>query len=1198
MSFHVRIQVRRLVGVTMTVAAFASMATATPTTITWNDAGPIFSTGGNWTGGLVPGLGDIAEFSIAAPTNNQPTINAPASLAGLVFGSGAGAFTLSGAGPLTIGDSGITNCSTTTLQTIAVPLVLAASDIQWIKNDGKLTISGAITNDSGSGLKLAGPGSDGLVSGSISGSKDVIKYDGGTWTLSGASTFTGKLRVEAGVLNLTGTNTAPRVEVSGGATLNLAAANTLAGAAEVYVYGLGTVNVKQSQTVATLESGSSGSQASVAIDSGATLTINAPDDNVETFEGVISGAGSVAKTGLGRQIFGGANTYAGTTTITGGTLTVTNCGGSGTGTGAVTVSGGAALQIGDGVKNDAGAISGNIVDNGAVTFNRPGSGGYTYAGVISGGGVVEFDTGTVTLTGANTYNGGTTVNTGAVLVLGNTSGATLATGADVTLNGTGELHVDENQTTRAVKGDSTSKVVIAASRALTINLPDASDPTHTAATYDGTISGDGSLVIGGPGTFTLTNTSNDYYGGTVLNSGTLVVSSDAALGYTGGQVSSGTLRGGRGFGGVRALSVGEGGKQALGGMPTGGLTFNGGTLRAAAGLDNGRAVLLNAGGGTIDTNGFNSTFDGQFTGAGGLTVKSQAGNGVLTLTNSGNQWGGTTTVESGTLKIGADGALGSLGTGTVTVTAGARLDVSANQSVNSLSGAGTIEVAATKVLTIKTPVLFGAVVSGSGGVTFANNNNSNGLSTITSDQGYTGTTTVSTGKLQFGNGGAAGSVAGNIDSGSGTLVIYSHGGANVTESHSISGGGGLVKNDSGTLTMTGSHSYSGSTQITGGTLKVSGHADVLPTGTRLDMAAGTTLDVAASQTVAGFIGSQATSSIIVEASRILDVHLGTNYTFNGVMSGDGSLHVSSDGQSAWVLTLKNDNTYAGGTEIGASSVLQLSGDGTTGNKGMVAGNVVNNGFLSFARTDSVVFSGVISGGGVVKQVGSGNLSFSAANTYTGATQVYAGRLLAMNGSGSATGTGSIAVYTGGLFGGSGTVTGPLAVNSGGTVAPGADLGTPATLHAGSTTFWGGGVFAFQIKDATGSAGSDYSLLSSSGALTINATSGNPFTISVYSVNGTTQGTTANFDSTHGYSWTFVSAANGITGFDAAAFQVSTTNFQNAFTGSFGVSQAGNSLLLSYTPAAVPEPATWALLGLGLGGVWWWRRRGGAAGRGR
>jgi autotransporter-associated beta strand protein len=166
---------------------------------------------------------------------------------------------------------------------------------------------------------------------------------------------------------------------------------------------------------------------------GATLEFSENINQTATFGQIIGGAGNVAKSGLGTAVLSVVNNYSGTTTVNGGTLQITNTQGAGH-TGGYVVNGGT-LLIGNG---GAGALTNNNAiatsAGGTVAFNR--NNGYTYSGVISGGGNVESRSGgTATiLSGANTYSGTTTVLASSGLQLGG-SGAS-AGGLIVNAGGT------------------------------------------------------------------------------------------------------------------------------------------------------------------------------------------------------------------------------------------------------------------------------------------------------------------------------------------------------------------------------------------------------------------------------------------------------------------------------------------------------------------------------------------------------------------------------------------------------------------------------------------------------------------------------------------------------------------------------------------------------------------------------------------
>ncbi|WP_220716069.1 autotransporter outer membrane beta-barrel domain-containing protein [Candidatus Rhabdochlamydia porcellionis] len=152
-----------------------------------------------------------------------------------------------------------------------------------------------------------------------------------------------------------------------------------------------------------------------------------------TYAGVISGMGAVIKQNAGKVTLAGINTYSGGTTINEGTLAL-----SGAGTlnsmGNVVINAGTFDISGITASSQTiGNLSGaGFINLGAKQLIAGASNSTTYAGVIQGtGGVTKQGSGIFTLTGANTYSGGTTINAGTLALSG--AGALNSTG-DVIIN--------------------------------------------------------------------------------------------------------------------------------------------------------------------------------------------------------------------------------------------------------------------------------------------------------------------------------------------------------------------------------------------------------------------------------------------------------------------------------------------------------------------------------------------------------------------------------------------------------------------------------------------------------------------------------------------------------------------------------------------------------------------------------------------
>ncbi|MGO4833425.1 autotransporter-associated beta strand repeat-containing protein, partial [Rhizobiaceae sp. 2RAB30] len=254
------------------------------------------------------------------------------------------------------------------------------------------------------------------------GAADIVTVDGtlGTVNASGMQFVTNGYRIQGDAINLVGAPSSV-IRVGDGTTAGAAVIATIAsnlmGGSQLVKSDLGTL----------ILTGNNGYSGGTAINGG-TLRV-AADANLGAASGGLDFAGGTLETtadmAMGRAVtLTGAGTLltaAGTTLTSSGTIT-----GSGAltkrGAGALILTGNAShsggttvaagiLQIGNGGGN--GSIAGNVVNNGAVVFNRTGS--IAYAGDMSGtGSLRKSGTGTLTMTGSNTYGGTTVVGAGSL----------------------------------------------------------------------------------------------------------------------------------------------------------------------------------------------------------------------------------------------------------------------------------------------------------------------------------------------------------------------------------------------------------------------------------------------------------------------------------------------------------------------------------------------------------------------------------------------------------------------------------------------------------------------------------------------------------------------------------------------------------------------------------------------------------------
>jgi autotransporter-associated beta strand protein len=331
------------------------------------------------------------------------------------------------------------------------------------------------------------------------------------------------------------------------------------------------------------------------IGTGSTLTISS----------AISGSGqSITKTGGGTVTLSGANTYSGGTTLNAGTLQIgSSSTGSVTngpvGTGTLTLNGGTlSSNVGDfiTVRSIANAITfggdvtfGTNTNFGALAFSGAGTltgdrtltfiADVTYSGNIgeSGGsfGITKNGSGTLKLSGFNTYSGGTTVNAGLLWLnsggaLGSASGSLTVNGGIVDLGGNSVTVGNLTGTGGTIWNNLNAQNTTAT---LTIGNGNTGGGNYQGLITNNNGATNGILALAKTGTGTITlSGANTYSGGTTVNGGTLLVNNTSGSGTGTGGV---TVNNGGTLGGTGTISgtvtVNSGG------------TIRGGTGAAAAG---------------------------------------------------------------------------------------------------------------------------------------------------------------------------------------------------------------------------------------------------------------------------------------------------------------------------------------------------------------------------------------------------------------------------------------------------------------------------------------------------------------------------------------------------------------------------------------------------------------------------------------
>ena len=682
-----------------------------------------------------------------------------------------------------------------------------------------------IAESVGSGLVVSGSGiASSIAPFTLSGSSVQFGAGGSIVTESpvGYASLTDTIALAvvttSGVLDVTLGGTAGGVRnlaisgvVSGSAGLSLSSTSSSAGL--LTLSGNNTYSGVTTVGSGTLQVGAGGTTGSIAGDivDNATLVFNRSD--ALTSAGSISGSGSVLKLGAGVLSLTGTNTLSGLTTVTAGTLSV-------------------------GAGGTTGSITGNIVDNSTLVFNR--SNALTYAGSISGSGaVVKQGSGVLTLTGSSSYSGLTTVAGGALNIqnsaaLGSSAaGAVVSTGAALELQGGLSVAAESlllsgsgvsgGGALRNISGTNTYSGAVTLAANSRIN----SDAGRLVLN-SGTIAGTGyALTVGGAGDTAISSSINTGAGGiTKDGSGRLTLTGSSS--YTGlTRVNAGVLNVQNSF--------------ALGGTTAGTLVDASATLELQGGISvTGEALVINGsgvnGGGALRSVSGTNTFAGPITLGNDSRINSDAGLLILTSSTIGSSSNGLGLTVGGAGDTAISSSINT-GAGGITKDGSGRLTLTGSSSYTGLTrvNAGVLNVQNSFALggtTAGTLVDASATLELQGGISVTGEAlviNGSGVNGGGALRSVSGTNTFA-GPITLGNDSRINSDAGLLILTSSTIGSSSNGlgltvggaGDTAIGSSILLGAGGLTKDGSGTLRVSGTSTYTGATVVSSGDLIVTG----------------------------------------------------------------------------------------------------------------------------------------------------------------------------------------------------------------------------------------------------------------------------------------------------------------------------------------------------------------------------------------
>jgi autotransporter-associated beta strand protein len=1152
-----------------------------------------WSNAGSWIDGVPNNTGAVANFA-TAPTASVTTsiaLGGPFTVGSIHYGSNSNignfSWTIVNSNGLTLnqddagsGNATITNSNTNTGANNALIVnsgtVTLADNLRAVNSSSSTADSGAIQF----GSVIAGTGAIVLRSEQAIDPNMSFTQARGAIRLTAANTYVGPTAVEKGLVVFTNTVAAASTVFGAGATNIITLGNAAAPADDAalgFQTGATATNVIMSQPIVVAAGSGSRTLAvlpnptaatytisysgTVALGAGSALSLHNPDTfdpftqvvtggtvGVGNMSGIISGNGSVKKTGGGLSFLNAANTYTGDTTIEGGVLVASATTlPSGAGRGNLIINSGAMFGLTGATGNvnglnGSGAIKGynnaatktlNVgLNNASGSFSGTILDGRIDTGSTSGTtlGITKTGTGTQVFSGSYAYTGLTNVNGGKLLVNGSHTGTSTSgytVNASGTLGGTGTVH----------RNITVAGGTLAPGASIgTFNT--VGDVTLNSGNFNWEFSGGGGLP---------SNNAN-VLGADILSvSGTLSINLPAVL--LGSDLGT--------------IPVNLGNKLTL-------AAYGGGTPSPFFAMPDDTVVSV---GGKSWLINYDDTTPGLNGGSGSAYVTLTATNPVSAVTA---KWTGTNGGSGSWSSVGTAAPNPGWNTGSFPNSPGSIaqfIDPVSFDNATTVQDAGAaVTIGALQYGNNNNMGDFAWTIINTSGIAFAQNETSPTHSSITNSNTNTGAGNaliVDTGTMGLLGGSlrvvnSSGSTANNgaIQIGS---AIVGGGAIALRSEHAIDPDMSLTQTK-GAIRLTAANTYTGTTAIEKGLVaftspsafgssaitlgNVAAPADSVAMGFQstvnndnmsrpIVVAAGSgarTIAIlpdvnAASYTVtySGAVTLEGNTTVTLYNPDTVTgaVTLGTVAVQNmtGVISGEGIVKKTGGG-----LTFINNpatNSYSGDTIVEEGILVSFNAVPN----GVGKGNVVVNSGATFALSGSDAING-LSGSGTIRpygnattltvgdnnqsslfsgeigntridnlaaqtislaKIGTGTLTLTGANTYTGATAVNGGKLI-VNGTHTGVATNGYTVNATGTLGGKGTIERNVVVAAGGTLAPGDVVvnDTVGTLTIGGLTLNDGARTAFQLNptDTTlGAAINDYvdivGALTVAGATTIN-----------------------------------------------------------------------------------------------------------------